>query len=117
MGLNKIKKTVSAALSSALVVLLLMSCSTNADGNDSAEKQVNPASELFNKKCSLCHGMAGDKQLSGAKKLTESLLTPAEIETIVTNGLRQMPPFSNQLSAEEIKSVSEYAFSFRTKQK
>ena len=36
-----------------------------------------------------------------------------EIEALVTHGKRQMPPFKNRLTAQEIKLVSEYAFKFR----
>lgn len=114
MALNQFKNVLKATLAAGVLVAALISCSAGAAGGGALE-QVNPAAELFNKKCSLCHGMSGDKQLSGAKKLTESELELAEIEAIVANGLRQMPAFSAQLTAEEIKAVSEYAFSFRTK--
>jgi len=97
---------------SGLIVGCLVSCASETTTKE-ASAQVNPAVELFNKKCSLCHGMNGDKQLSGAKKLVDSKLSVAEIETMVTHGLRQMPAFSSQLTAEEIKAVSEYAHSFQ----
>ncbi|MFK7758142.1 MAG: cytochrome c [Flavobacteriales bacterium] len=105
-----------AMLCSGLLAGGLISCSSET-GSEGAAAQVNPAEEIFNKKCSLCHGMSGDKQLSGAKKLTESKLSIAEIETMVTHGLRQMPSFSAQLTAAQIKSVSEYAHSFQNQKK
>jgi len=92
---------------------IFLSCS----GSDTAaQNQVDKvAQNLFNTKCALCHGINGDKQLSGAKKLTESEISKEEITAMVTNGLKQMPAFKDQLSKEEIDQVSAYAFTFREK--
>jgi mono/diheme cytochrome c family protein len=85
----------------------------NAEGLDTLSKASAEGEPIFKKKCALCHGLNGNKQLSGAKKLTESKLPLNEIEALVTNGMRQMPSFKERLTIEEIKLVSDYAYQFR----
>jgi|GEM_PF-6442743 len=70
---------------------------------------------VFEQKCALCHGVDGDKQLSGAKKLSESTANIDDIILLVTEGRNQMLPFKGRLTSEEIKAVSEYALTFQTK--
>lgn len=98
----------------AMLFMLLVACSESAP-SDELSTDSNMAKELYEKKCSICHGLNGDTQLSGAKKLTLSTITQSDIETMVTEGLRQMPSFKTQLSPKEIVMVSEYAYSFRSK--
>ncbi len=97
----------------AFSFILMLSC--EAEGASQAIQKEEEGELIFKTKCSVCHGLTGDKQLSGAKKLTESSLSQEEIESMVTNGQRQMPAFNTQLTKEEIQAVSKYAFTFRTK--
>lgn len=99
-----------------LVLFLSMvsvSASFSCANADKPEIKAEKGERTFKNQCSICHGFSGNKQLSGAKKLTESMLPIDEIEALVTHGKKQMPPFKNRLTAQEIKLVSEYAFKFR----
>jgi mono/diheme cytochrome c family protein len=93
-------------------VSMALSCG-NAESSDAIYKPSPEGELIFKKQCALCHGLTGNKQLSGAKKLTESKLPMNEIEALVTNGMRQMPSFKEILTIEEIKLVSDYAYQFR----
>ncbi len=76
-------------------------------------KSNNKEEIIFQQNCALCHGLNGEKQLSGAKKLTESVISKDEIKVLVSNGMRQMPAFKERLTEKEIDLVSTYAFQFR----
>ena len=89
-------------------IAMLISCG-------SAPKQNEQGKTIFEQKCALCHGVDGDKQLSGAKKLSESTANIDDIILLVTEGRNQMLPFKGRLTSEEIKAVSEYALTFQTK--
>ena len=81
----------------------------------SAPVQNDLGKTIFEQKCALCHGLNGEKQLSGAMKLSESKSSVAEVIELVTNGRKQMMAFKGRLSPEEIKAVSEYAVTFQKK--
>lgn len=93
-----------------LCVAMVVSC-----GSSTSSTQNDIGKTLFEQKCALCHGVNGEKQLSGAMKLSESKSSVEEIIELVTNGRKQMTPFKGRLTPEEIKAVSEYALTFQTK--
>ena len=64
--------------------------------------------QIFNTNCSLCHGRDGKLGLNGAKDLTASELTKAEMLAVVTNGRAAMMPYKNVLSAKEIDAVVDH---------
>ena len=68
--------------------------------------------KIFNRKCGLCHGKDGKKQLAGAPDLTTSKLTKEERIAIIINGKGSMPPFEERLSATEIEAVADYLTTF-----
>lgn len=49
---------------------------------------------LFQQNCSNCHGMDGKLGNSGAKDLSQSTLTDAEIVKILEEGKNAMPPMA-----------------------
>ena len=92
-----------------LIVLLLLACgSASVDTADTHDKDKTPGQALFNKNCTLCHGRDGKMGMTGAKDLTLSTLTAAEMITIVGQGKGQMMPYKNVLTAKEIELVVEH---------
>ncbi|MFZ6050438.1 c-type cytochrome [Halocola ammonii] len=70
------------------------------------------AVKIFNRKCGLCHGKDGKKQLAGAPDLTTSTLEKDKRIAIITYGKGSMPPFEERLSATEIEAVADYLATF-----
>ena len=67
----------------------------------------------FGSKCAACHGPDGKGQSAmgkklGAKDLSASKLTAAEMEGVVTKGRGKMTPFGGKLTPAEIKDVAAY---------
>jgi cytochrome c6 len=94
---------------------LLFSCieedkKTTETGDIKAE--VN-GKDVYKANCVACHGMDGKLGFSGAKDLTKSTSTQAEIEHQVTKGKGSMAGFEKTLTHEEIVQVSAYAIRLR----
>lgn len=70
---------------------------------------------IYMDRCTSCHGSNGQLGFGGAKDITASVKSIEEIVNQVTNGKGAMAPYKNILSAEEIRAVSEHAFSMRKK--
>ena len=96
-----------------LAVLALAAGARAADG---------PA--LFGDNCASCHGMDGHARTPAGKKvhakdLTLSQLTDPEIEHQIREGKKDaqgrvaMPPFKDQLTADEIKALIPVVKAFR----
>jgi mono/diheme cytochrome c family protein len=70
---------------------------------------------LYDAKCASCHGEDGTLGSSGAKDLSQSTLTDVEIKNSILNGNEKgMPPFKDQLGAEEnLKLLVAYVKSLR----
>jgi mono/diheme cytochrome c family protein len=79
---------------------------------------------LYNKSCSACHGVDGKGQTKigqkiGAKDLSQSKLTDAEIEKQVREGKLgddgkiKMPSFKDAFTPEEVKALVAYVKAFR----
>ena len=74
-----------------------------------------PGGQFYNTNCALCHGRNGKLGLNGAKDLTTSVLTKAEMLAVVTNGRNTMMPYKNVLSAKEIDAVVKHVRSLASK--
>ncbi|MCG9912057.1 MAG: cytochrome c [Flavobacteriales bacterium] len=87
---------------------ILVSCG----GNENAEPATtaHAGKENYDKQCARCHGSNGKMGLSGAKDLTDSKLTPAEMIPIITNGSSGgiMPAYKDVLSESQIAEVADY---------
>lgn len=71
------------------------------------------ASELFQKKCAVCHGKDGKgstpmAQKLGAKDLTTLTASEADITKAITDGKGKMTPFKGKLSDAEIASLAKF---------
>lgn len=64
--------------------------------------------EIFEEKCSLCHGNDGKLGMAGAKDLSVSMMDHAGIVEIITNGKNGMISYKSTLSVEQIEAVSSY---------
>lgn len=82
--------------------------------------------DLFGDNCASCHGADGRAQTPmgrklGAKDLRSSKMTEAQVIERITQGFNdasgkaKMPPFKEQLSADEIRRIAEYVLGLRAK--
>lgn len=98
-----------------LMGMLLLACGGSTAGDGMAlDAERKPGAQVYNTNCALCHGRDGKLGLNGAKDLTASTLTKAEMLAVVTDGRNAMMPYKNVLSAKEIDAVVEHVRSLGT---
>jgi mono/diheme cytochrome c family protein len=68
---------------------------------------------LFKAQCVVCHGADGKANYSGAKDLTLSTKTAAEIIETIKHGKNTMPKMADIYSEQELKALAEYVKSLR----
>ncbi len=101
------KKTIITGLSA----LLLAACGGNkADADKEPAAAPSAGKSVYEAQCTRCHGSNGKLGLSGAKDLTATKLSTAEMETVIAQGANggMMPAFGEVLSADEIKATADY---------
>ena len=64
--------------------------------------------EIFEQKCSLCHGSEDKLKMSGAKDLSVTQLQHSGIVDIITNGKNTMAAYKETLTPEQIEAVASY---------
>jgi mono/diheme cytochrome c family protein len=97
-------------------LFFIVSCTIEKkDENPHETTVIKSGSTIFSERCTSCHGMDGKLGFGGAKDLTKSIKSLAEIESQVTNGKGAMAPYKNILSLEEIAAVSEHALRLQKK--
>lgn len=64
--------------------------------------------QIFEEKCTLCHGSDGKLGLNGAKDLTVSQMGHNDIISLIATGKNSMPAFNTTLSQEQIEAVAAY---------
>jgi cytochrome c6 len=106
-----------------LSILLCLFWLITACGNDShassaaAQPSTAPSAPdgmaVFRKYCVACHGADGKLGLSGAKDLTQSILTIEERTILVKQGKNLMTPFGDILSPQEISAVVDYTMTLK----
>lgn len=90
----------------ASVALLLLACSSgDAPAELGAESGIGEGERIYRMNCTLCHGANGKLGFNGAKDLTKSTLTKAEMIARVREGKGTMLPYKNMLTAKEIEAV------------
>jgi cytochrome c6 len=86
-------------------------------------------SELFEKKCSVCHGVDGKGETKMGKKFhapdftgdkwqketTDKEIQKAIEDGIVEEGKRKMPAWKGKLTPEQITALGQYARAFKAK--
>ncbi len=67
---------------------------------------------LFQSRCVACHGKDGKGSPAGlhlgAKDLTVTKLSEADIEGVISNGRGKMTPFKGKLAEADIKSLAKF---------
>jgi mono/diheme cytochrome c family protein len=63
---------------------------------------------IFEAKCTVCHGADGKAMVSGAKNLSISKLTAAEISERIQSGKGLMPGFNGVFNEEQLASLTTY---------
>ena len=104
----KNKNKVLASLSFFLIIASF-SLAYKAKNYRAGDKSIAiSGKEIFEEKCSLCHGNDGKLGMAGAKDLSVSMLDHAGIVEIITNGKNGMISYKSTLSVEQIEAVSSY---------
>jgi cytochrome c553 len=64
--------------------------------------------------CAGCHGLDGKAGIAGAKDLTQSSLSDADMQAMIAKGnAKGMPPYKKQLTPEQITAVATYVKSLK----
>lgn len=72
--------------------------------------------QLFLQHCEACHGMNGDKGVSNAANLKQSMMIDLQIKKIIQEGSPSgMPSFKDKLTEPEILALIEYVKILRTR--
>jgi cytochrome c6 len=103
------RKTIALLL--ALTVLALACGSTGPQEEPmelGAEAAISTGEQVYRMHCTLCHGANGKLGFNGAKDLTASALTKAEMMARVSEGKGTMQAYKNVLTAKEIDAVVEH---------
>lgn len=98
------------------LVVIAQACSYSPEINkqDQEEASVNTGKNLYTLNCSSCHGADGKLGLSGAKDLTQSVLSDQQRIELITNGKNAMPSMKEALgSTKNIQSVADYVKSLK----
>jgi len=102
-------------LTAGFVALLMIACGGGTQPEATAEEMRRGRGEqLFSTHCTLCHGKDGKLGINGAKDLTVSALTQAEMIALVSTGKGVMMPYKNVLTPTEIEAVVKHVRSLRT---
>ncbi len=104
----KNKNKILASLSFFLIIVSFSLAYKAKEMKTGSKTLALTGKEIFEEKCSLCHGNDGKLGLSGAKNLAITTLNHQGIIEIITNGKNAMASYKNTLSAEQIESVTSY---------
>lgn len=107
IGFKK-KNKVLASLSFFLIVVAFGLAHKAKDAKAGPKTIAISGKEIYEEKCTLCHGGDGKLGLSGAKDITTTQLNHTDIVTLIANGKNTMPAFNNSLNTEQIEAVTNY---------
>jgi cytochrome c6 len=93
-----------------ITCLLLVIISASVRATDTS----SPGKELFENKCSGCHGTTGKLGKWGAKDLTVSKLDDQQLLKKISNGKGIMPAWKNRLTIGQINLVINYIKTLRS---
>ena len=83
------------------------------DSTDLNYKITTHGAALFNAQCIVCHGADGKASLSGAKDLTLSTKSEAEMIEIIKTGKNTMPKMADIYNDTELAALANYVNSLR----
>lgn len=107
IGFKK-KNKVLATLSFFLIVVSFSLAYKAKVAKTGAKIAANSGKEIFEQKCSLCHGNDGKLGMGGAKDLSVTQLQHSGIVDIITNGKNTMAAYKETLTSEQIEVVASY---------
>jgi len=107
IGFKK-KNKVLATLSFFLIVVSFSLAYKAKDAKAGIKIAANNGKEIFEQKCSLCHGNDGKLAAGGAKNLSVTQLSHSGIVDIITNGKNTMAAYKETLTSEQIEAVASY---------
>lgn len=107
IGFKK-KNKVLAAFSFFLIVVSFGIARKAKQSKAGGEIAAVNGKEIFEDKCTLCHGDNGKLGLNGAKDLSATTLDHKSIVDIITKGKNSMASYQDILSKEQIEAVAGY---------
>ena len=103
------KKNKVLATLSFFLIIVAFGLAQKAKNEKAGDKIVAVnGKEIFEEKCTLCHGSNGKLGLSGAKDLSVTALDHQNIVTIITEGKNAMASYKAVLTPEQIEAVANY---------
>lgn len=95
--------------------LFIASCNSGQLSSSKKEGGIPPTGkELYIENCAVCHGEDGKLGASGAKDLTHSTLSDAEVLQRINEGKNGMPQMKSVLETKEnVTAVAEYVKGMR----
>lgn len=107
IGFKK-KNKVLAAFSFFLIVVSFGIAHKAKQSKAGGEIVASEGQEIFEDKCTLCHGDNGKLGLNGAKDLSVTTLDHKGIVDIITKGKNSMASYQDILTKEQIEAVASY---------
>lgn len=91
-------------------MLFLAACTESAStpSANTTQSSEQRAEQLYKIKCGICHGADGKLMVGGAPDITQTQLTEAEVNALITYGKGTMPAQKDVLSSAEIQTVAAY---------
>jgi mono/diheme cytochrome c family protein len=103
------KKNKVLATFSFFLIIVAFGLAQKAKNEKAGDKIVAVnGKEIFEEKCTLCHGSNGKLGMSGAKDLSATALDHQNIVTIISEGKNTMASYKAVLSPEQIEAVANY---------
>ena len=104
----KKKNKVLATLSFFLIIVAFGLAQKSKNEKAGHEIAAVSGKEIFEEKCTLCHGSNGKLGVSGAKDLSVSVLDHKNMVTVITDGKNTMASYKAVLTIEQIEAVANY---------
>lgn len=112
--MNKIEIAVVYAF---FLVVSLTSCGSNTPASNNGSQVTAPSSvsgqELFEAKCSACHGTDGTAGIAHAANLQLSRVDSNTLFKTISEGKNGMPSFKSSLSEIEMRKIANYVYTLR----